>query len=103
MSEFYPTLPTVQESEKEKALAKALSELTVYFKEITEFSTKELKAISLLQTDQFLAKLLEFYVINKKHVKRKYSKEILKAFEMCSREPKIDKSLVDSFFHRNRY
>lgn len=44
--------------------------------QITEFNESELKALSLVETDQFLADLLIYYKANKKHVKRKYSAEI---------------------------
>jgi vacuolar-type H+-ATPase subunit I/STV1 len=74
---------------KEVALSEALKSLTVLFTEITEFSTRELKALSLIQNDKYLSNMVKFYVKNKKHLSRKYAKEILQAYEMMSREPKI--------------
>lgn len=47
--------------------------------QITEFSESELKAISIIQNDQFLSQYLNEYRLTKKHVKRKHSKELLEA------------------------
>lgn len=91
-----------QDNPKDKALSEALKILTDKFEQITEFSTKELKALSIIQTDKYLEGLITFYVANKRHVKRKYASEILKAFEMCSRE-KTDKGLMDKILRRERY
>ena len=66
------------------ALASSLKILIGYVKEITEFNNSELKAISLIQTDKYLKKMLEYYVKNKKHLKRRHSKEIMKALENVS-------------------
>lgn len=103
MSDFYPQKPAMEDSEKEKAIAKALRDLTSYFKDITEFSERELKAISLLSTDKYLSEMVEQYILNKKHVKRKHSKEILKALELCTKESSTNKKLLDTLLHRERY
>lgn len=58
-----------------------IKELIAEVKGITEISESELKAISLIETDKYLKDLLEFYDLNKKHVKRKYSKEIIEIFK----------------------
>lgn len=47
--------------------------------QITEFSESELKAISIIQNDQFLSQYLNEYRLIKKHVKRKHAKELLEA------------------------
>lgn len=58
-----------------------LKDLMVEVKGITEVNQNELKALSLIESDEFLKDLLSFYSSNKKHVKRKYSKEIIQIFE----------------------
>lgn len=50
-------------------------------KGITEVNTNELKALSLIESDEFLKDLLVYYSKNKKHVKRKFSKEIIEVFQ----------------------
>ena len=82
MSVFNP----IQQKEKktEIELAQSLNTLTNLLKEITEFSSYELKSISLLQSDKYLKELLTFFIANKKHIKRKYSKEILDALDKIS-------------------
>ena len=90
-----------QPNPKDLALSEALKILTDKFNEITEFNKHELKAISLLQTDEYLKELLDFYLPNKKHLKRKYAVEILKAFDMCSRERQLEKGFIDKIIHRN--
>lgn len=92
-----------QTNPKDIALSKALELLTHLFDNITEFSKTELKSISLIQNDKYMKDMLTFFLENKKHLKRKYSKEILKAFEMCSRDYNPNKSLMDKMFKRNEY
>jgi len=91
-----------QQNPKDIALSKALELLTHLFDNITEFNKSELKSISLLQNDKYMKDMLVFFLGNKKHLKRKYSAEILKAFEMCSRDYNPDKSLMDKILHRER-
>jgi len=92
-----------QVNPKDIALSKALELLTHLFDNITEFNKTELKSISLIQNDKYMKDMLTFFLENKKHLKRQYSKEILKAFEMCSRDYNPDKSLIDKMFRRNEY
>ena len=92
-----------QTNPKDVALSKALELLTQLFNNITEFNKTELKSISLIQNDRYMKDMLTFFLQNKKHLKRKYSKEILKAFEMCSRDYNPNKSLIDKMFKRNEY
>ena len=92
-----------QQNPKDLALSKALELLTHLFDNITEFNKSELKSISLLQNDKYMKDMLTFFLLNKKHLKRKYSAEILKAFEMCSRDYNPDKSLMDKIIHRDRF
>lgn len=49
--------------------------------EITEFNERELKAISILETDPFFQEYLEFFIDNKKHVKRKHARELLESLK----------------------
>ena len=91
-----------QQNPKDLALSKALELLSRLFDNITEFNKSELKSISLLQNDKYMSDMLVFFLQNKKHLKRQYSKEILKAFEMCSREYTPDKTLMDKIRHRER-
>ena len=92
-----------QQNPKDIALSKALELLTHLFDNITEFNKSELKSISLLQNDKYMKDMLVFFLGNKKHLKRKYSAEILKAFEMCSRDYNPEKSLTDKIFRRDGY
>jgi len=69
------------ESQTELVLAQSLKEMVELFKGITEFNNRQLLPISLLQTDKYFAELLSFYIENKKHIKRKYAKEIIIIFE----------------------
>ena len=68
-------------SEIESTLAKSLEKLIQMLSDITEFSQNELKALSLIESDRYFAHLLEYYSVNKKHLKRKHSKEILEALK----------------------
>ena len=58
------------------ALGNALENMTELFKGITQFTRNELKSISMLQPDKYLNVLIAYWIDNKKHIKRKYSKEI---------------------------
>ncbi|MBY9008139.1 MAG: hypothetical protein KGD63_15470 [Candidatus Lokiarchaeota archaeon] len=91
-----------QQNPKDEALSKAVELLTHLFDNITEFNKSELKSISLLQNDKYMKDMLTFFLLNKKHLKRQYSKEILKAFEMCSRDYTPDKTLMDKILRRDR-
>jgi len=80
MSEKLPSFkPLVQnnENQKDKVLANSFEKIITLFENITEFNNRELKNISLLLTNKYYAKLLSFYILNKKHLKRKYAKEII--------------------------
>lgn len=67
-----------------ETLAKLMEQLTQALVNVTEFSSNELRAISMLQSDEYIAKLYDYYVKNKKHLKRKHSEEILSALEKVS-------------------
>lgn len=62
-------------------LIKLLQDLAKKIDNITEFSDSELKAISILESDSYLSELLSFYKINKKHIKRKHSLELIEIFK----------------------
>lgn len=64
---------------------KLIRDLLERIEEITEFSESELKAISILESDEYLSSLLSFYKINKKHVKRKHSSELLEALKAIAK------------------
>lgn len=74
-----------KESQTEIVLAQSLKKMVDLFEGITEFNNRQLLPISLLQTDKYFAELLKFYIQNKKHVKRKYAKEIIIIFEHISK------------------
>lgn len=79
MSVFQPT--NFSQIGNNSKVGEALGEIIKLFKDIQEFSQDELKAISLLQTDKYYQVLLAYYILNRKHVKRKYAKEILTALD----------------------
>lgn len=67
-----------KESENDK-IYELLNRILDSLDKITEFNDRELKAISILETDPFFKEYLDFFIQNKKHIKRKHSKEILQA------------------------
>jgi len=67
-----------KESENDK-IYQLLNRILDSLDKITEFNDRELKAISILETDPFFKEYLDFFIQNKKHIKRKHSKEILRA------------------------
>ena len=67
-----------KESENDK-IYQLLNRILDSLDKITEFNDRELKAISILETDPFFKEYLDFFIQNKKHIKRKHSKEILQA------------------------
>lgn len=67
-----------KESEDDK-IYQLLNRILDSLDKITEFNDRELKAISILETDPFFKEYLDFFIQNKKHIKRKHSKEILRA------------------------
>ncbi|MBA7492417.1 hypothetical protein ES702_02967 [subsurface metagenome] len=70
----------------EKSLANALDTLMTYFGGVTEFKARELFAISLFQSeDKYIAQMLKFFILNKKHIKRKFAKEINENVECMSK------------------
>lgn len=73
-----------QENVLEKAVANSLSKLVNYLDNLTEYGNRELKSISVIENDKYLRNLLTKYEKNKKHVNRKFSKEILKAIKLIS-------------------
>lgn len=81
MSLFKELEQKTNENAIEKTLAKSLEDLIKMLSEITEFSSNELKSLSLLQTDKYFQPFSLFYLANKKHLKRKHAKEILEALE----------------------
>jgi len=58
-----------------------LQSLVNSIENITEFSERELKSISILETDPFFEEYLKFFIDNKKHVKRKHAKELLESLK----------------------
>jgi len=91
-----------------QALALALLEVISEIKTITEFrSNRQLKSISLLQTDEILKEMIQPYIENKKHYKRKYMKEMLSLAKDISKSLgnivlNDERSLLDKMFHKNR-
>lgn len=73
-----PVSPDIQaKAESIKILCEALLD-------VTEFSPRELLALSVLKTNPYVFRFLENYVKNKKQVKRKHAPEILKALKYLS-------------------
>lgn len=68
------------------ALAKGLETLTTGLVNITEFSNYDLKAISVLQEVKHFVPYLNFYIHNKKHIRRKHAKELLTGIKHFSRK-----------------
>lgn len=113
MSEFSSfnkvNVPTsVKESKTEIVLAESIKELVNLFKGITEYSEHELKIFTLLKTNKYHSKLLEFRLANKPHIKRKYAKEILEALKLIAstiankQEPEQSEGLLHNLLHRNK-
>lgn len=69
------------ESELDKSVSKALKKLTSMLDNITEYSKNDIMALSMIQTDPILKEMTNFFILNKKHIKRKHSKEILSAYK----------------------
>lgn len=65
----------------EKVVSDSIKDLIEMIKNITEFNQNELKSLSMIQSIEPLEKLMHFYVINKKHLKRKHSMEVLRALK----------------------
>ncbi len=94
--------------EVKEALAIALLSLNEQLRISTEYRNRKiLKAISMLQTDKIFRKMLLPYVLNQKHFKRRYAKEIMKCYAILGNAlGNIEANEKDSFFqnilHRNR-
>lgn len=73
-----------KENKTDKVLADSLSKLVGMMDNLTEYSNRQILPLSLLQANKYYAKYLEFYIKNKKHVKRKFSKELLKVITAIS-------------------
>lgn len=71
-------------NQKDSRLLDIVEKLVDILGTITEFNTSELMAISVLQTDKYYTEILDFYIRNKKHIKRKHAKEILEALNKIS-------------------
>lgn len=84
MSLFKNIIQKSQTEENRDTLAKALETLIIAITNITEYSQRELKAISILSTNRYIKEMLELYVPNKKHLKRKHSLELLKSLKYVS-------------------
>ncbi len=72
------------ENQQNIKIVDLLQQILDSIKEITEFNERELKAISILETDPFFEEYLRFFILNKKHVKRKHAKELLEALRNIS-------------------
>lgn len=62
-------------------LGKALDKLIDLLSNVTELTQDELKAYTLFQDDDIVQELMKEYLPNKKHLKRKFVKEILLALK----------------------
>lgn len=98
-----------QNNEIDSKIAESLNLLVGGIINITEFSDKELKAISILSTDRRLNNYLKVMLVNKKHIKRKHSVELLKALKTIAisigrSESATDMSSMNdrNFFKRGR-
>lgn len=68
--------------------------------EITEFNERELKAISILETDPFFQEYLEFFIDNKKHVKRKHARELLESLKAIAEAIQPNENITESRWFR---
>lgn len=68
----------------ENQIADILLEISKQVFKITEFNPRELMAISMLYNHKYIRPYLDIYLANKKHYKRKHSKELLKMIEYIS-------------------
>jgi isocitrate dehydrogenase len=83
----------IESKKDENDVNKIISEVVDQMRDITEFSNSELKSISLCLTDRFLAEMLKYYISNKKHIKRKYAKELIKILEKLTQITQIGGSV----------
>jgi len=94
-----------RKTEIEGSLADSLQTLVQNLGKLTEFSKRELFIISLFQAeDKYLSKMLEFLVLNKKHIKRKHAKENLEGLKYISKAVATEfhiKKLSNLFNRRN--
>lgn len=76
---------TIEKNETDKKqIIELLTRILSDLESITEFNDRELKAISILETDPYFKEYLDFFIQNKKHIKRKHSKEILEALRVIA-------------------
>lgn len=87
---FKPLMTQETESKTQIVIANSIEKIVEYFNNITDFNSRELKAMSILMTNKYYANLLKFYIENKKHVKRKHAKEIMEALKIIAEASKID-------------
>ena len=88
MSEILKNIKIMKEKDGdvEKSVANSLNTLMDYLGETTEYKRNELFAISLFQAeDKYLFNMLKFYVQNKRHLKRKFSKEVRETIGVISK------------------
>ena len=61
----------------QETIAGLLKDFMKEFVQITEFSKNEIKALSLIENDKHLSKMVKYYNENKKHVNRVHASELL--------------------------
>jgi len=93
---FRKVIDNTQESKTQIVIANSIEKIVKFFENITDFNSRELKAISILITNKYYANLLNFYIANKKHIKRKHAKEILEALKIISEPLKIQENDKES-------
>lgn len=86
-----------QDSQLDKSIGAGIEKLADMIDDITEYSQRDLLALSMIMTDKIMYKLVKFYIANKKHYKRKFSKELLEAFK-CLTENSKSQSLLQKLF-----
>lgn len=98
-------------NELKDKLLEQLASIVSQLKDITEFNNRELKAISVLSMNPFMRRFFTSdksknldYVDNKKHLKRKYEKTLLKTITKISESlsQSYDDSKFINFFSRDK-
>lgn len=86
---------------REVALSKAIENLSTKIDAITEFDLRELRAISILFVDPIYREVFAYYLEHKKHLKRKFAKELTKFYELSTKDTSGNKKLLERLFRRD--
>lgn len=97
----------INSSDSEKALSDAIDKLVKEFSIAKNFNKRQIKAMSLLQTNRVCREIIVYWINNMKHLKGNYRKsceKLLKeGFRSLGNIIKTEKEgFLSNLFHRNR-